>query len=249
MIDWKLASKYARLVHTAEQIRPGAPTDEGVAALVQKEGYSILETIYGDDLATDLDPRLGLEVTFGFVAVSGDGEAVVALRGTDNIWEWLEDGKFLMVPWGPGNTEDGFTGVYKSLRLRQEPGAVNVGVRDYVVSLVKTGQVKTLTICGHSLGGALATLLTSTLTSYDVTSYTFASPRAGDHLFAGRYNDLLRQKTFRVENRFDLVPKLPPILPLPYEHVAEKHELKGKFSFNPAQEHHLTTYLELMESM
>jgi predicted lipase len=251
MIDWRQALKYGRLVHAAEQIRPGAPTDIGVEALIKREGYDLLETVYGDDLATDLDPRLGLEVTFGFVARSADGEAVVALRGTDNIWEWLQDGKFLMVPWGPGFTEDGFTAVYKSLRLRQaQAGAPTVKVKDYVASLYESKQVTRLTTCGHSLGGALATLLTSALPRYyPVTSYTFASPRVGDHDFAETYNSYPRWMTYRVENRFDLVPKLPPVLPLPYEHVADKYELKGKFSFNSAQEHHLTTYLSLMEGL
>jgi predicted lipase len=247
MIDWKLALKYARLVRAAEQVKPGAPTDDAVKSLVEQEGYTLLETVYGDDLATDLDPRLGLEVTFGFVAVSPDGEAVSVLRGTDNVWEWLEDGKFLMVPWGPGLTEDGFTGVYRSLRVKG--AAAQVGARDYLLSLLSAGQAKRVTVCGHSLGGALATLLAASLAGRDVSSYTFASPRVGDHLFSGRYDELLAGKTFRVENRFDLVPKLPPPFPLPYEHVGERCELKGKFSFNPAQEHHLETYITLMEAL
>lgn len=253
MIDWNLALKYAQLVKLAESVRPEGSYGQDVIDKIEALGYTFLNAIYGDDLATDLDPKLGMEVTFGFVAVSKDLECVVAIRGTDNIWEWIEDGKFLMVPWRLGNTEDGFTGVYKSLRLKlSQPTAANVYVKDYVKSLFDTEQVNRLTVCGHSLGGALATL-----SVIDVcidchclcNCYTFASPRTGDHIFSGEYNAYLKLNTFRVENRFDLVPKLPPILPLPYEHVAEKYELKGKFSFNPAQEHHLTTYIDLITQM
>jgi hypothetical protein len=47
----------------------------------------------------------------------------------------------------------------------------------------------------------------------------------------------------------DLVPKLPPILPLPYEHTNTPFELvapMGAIQDNLACEHHLTTYLWLM---
>jgi hypothetical protein len=49
------------------------------------------------------------------------------IRGTDTILEWLHDASFLMVPTpivgAHSFTEDGFTAVYRSLRIGQANGA------------------------------------------------------------------------------------------------------------------------------
>ena len=112
-----------------------------------------------------------------------------------------------------------------------------------------------VTVCGHSLGGALATLLTLDVglnTSCRApTAYTYASPRTGDHTFAGTYNAVI-PASYRIANRQDLVPKLPPILPLPYEHVNTQYELNPPpDGINPTIGcmHHLTTYLWLMSKL
>jgi len=109
-----------------------------------------------------------------------------------------------------------------------------------------------VTVCGHSLGGALATLLTLDVglntSCRTPTAYTYASPRTGDHIFAGSYNAAI-PSSYRIENRQDLVPKLPPPLPLLYEHVNTKFELiplPGKINPTLLCMHHLTTYLWLM---
>jgi hypothetical protein len=55
-----------------------------------------------------------------------------------------------------------------------------------------------------------------------------------------------------VVNRKDLVPQLPPPLPLPYEHVNTPEELNpANGSINPtiACMHHMATYLWLMGSL
>ncbi len=237
---------YASLVQVAEGVPPGQEYGPTQLNQLRDLGYELLEVIYGDDLATDLTPNLGGRVTFGFVAKKGS-EAVAALRGTANILEWVQDGKFLMVPnpVGPGLAEDGFVSVYRSLRLRALSGATEVTAAGYLRSLVASGQVMTTGTLGHSLGGALASLLA--LGAASAFSRTWGSPRVLDHVGAGSYNQRVPD-TRRFENRFDLVPKLPLPFPLPYEHVSQRVELNGKFSLNPAQEHHLTTYISLMRA-
>jgi hypothetical protein len=90
--------------------------------------------------------------------------------------------------------------------------------------------VNSLTICGHSVGGALATLLALDLAANaaapfnEPTVYTYASPRTGDATFVSTYNHVV-PNTFRIANRLDLVPKLP--LPPLYDHVL------GLFELNP----------------
>ena len=149
-----------------------------------------------------------------------------------------------------GFTEDGFTAVYRSLRIGQAKGTL--AAKDSIKSYLDTGAATSVTVCGHSLGGALATLLTLDValntSCRTPTAYTYASPRTGDHLFAGSFNAAI-SRSYRVANRQDLVPKLPPILPLPYEHVNTEYELNPPFNgmnYTIPCMHYLTSYLWLM---
>lgn len=253
-INWNTAIQYAVLVKIAESVDPSGSYGDVEINQIKTAGYTFLQTIYGDDLATDIDPHLGDIVTFGFLAVSGAGELVAAIRGTDTILEWLHDASFLMVPTpiagSHGFTEDGFTAVYRSLRIGQANGTQSA--RDSIQGYLANSAAAAVTVCGHSLGGALATLLTLDVglnTSCGTpTAYTYASPRTGDHIFAGSYNAAIAS-SYRIENRQDLVPKLPPPLPLLYEHVNTKYELippRNQVNETLLCMHHLTTYLWLM---
>jgi lipase (class 3) len=253
-INWNTAIQYANLVKIAESVNPTGTYGPNEIGAITSAGYSFLETVYGDDLATDIDSHLGDVVTFGFLAVSAANELVAAIRGTDTILEWLHDASFLMQPTpisgSHGYTEDGFTAVYNSLRIGQANGTLST--RDSIKSYIDTGAATSVTVSGHSLGGALATFLTLDValntSCRTPTAYTYASPRTGDHTFAGSFNAAV-PACYRVANRQDLVPKLPPILPLPYEHVNTLYELNPPpNAINPTIPcmHHLTTYLWLM---
>ena len=77
---------------------------------------------------------------------------------------------------------------------------------------------------GHSLGGALCTLLAADLgasvksgsRNFTVTAINFGSPRVGNRAFVAMYNDLVPDSV-RVVNGDDLVPTLPALLG--YRHV------------------------------
>ena len=255
-IDWNVAIRYAKLVQLAESIPPGGDDDQLKLAL-SNASYTYLETLYGNELSTDIDPHIGEIVSFGFLALSPANELIAAIRGTATMLEWLHDASFLMMP-SPvpgimGLTEDGFTAIYKSLRTDRPSGSTSAvtAIRSHLAA----GTGKTVTVCGHSLGGALATLLTADVavnTSCKTPLvYTFASPRTGDHLFARGYNSAV-PASYRIVNRQDLVPQLPPIIPLPYEHVNTKYELNppfGEIKQTLLCMHHLTTYIWLMEQL
>lgn len=256
-IDWNLAIRYAALVKTAESVAPSGTYSPTQIAAIKSAGYTYLQTLYADDLATDIDPHIGEVVAFGFIAVSDAKELVVAIRGTDTILEWLHDGSFLMVPspvvGAGGLTEDGFTAVYRSLRCGVATGTLSA--KDSIKSYLDKGTASTVTVCGHSLGGALATLLTLDVklnTPCNApTAYTYASPRIGDHLFAGSYNPAIAA-SYRVANRQDLIPKLPSILPLPYEHVNTQYEVNlppNAIAPTIPCMHRLTTYLWMMSQL
>ncbi len=161
-INWNTAIQYAGLVKIAEGVAPDADYGQAEISLIQAAGYRLVQPLYGDDLATDIDPHVGDVVSFGFLAISPTKEIVAAVRGTDTILEWLHDASFLMVPspiaGAHGFTEDGFTAVYRSLRIGRADGTVSA--KDSIKSYLDTGAAATVTVCGHSLGGALATLLT-----------------------------------------------------------------------------------------
>lgn len=255
-IDWNVAIKYAKLVQLAASIPP-AGDDNQLKLALTNAGYTYLETLYGNELSTDIDPHAGEIVSFGFIALSPSNELVASIRGTATILEWLHDASFLMVP-SPiaglmGLTEDGFTAIYRSLRTDRAAGSTSAVAA--IKSHLTAGAAKTVTVCGHSLGGALATLLTVDVAlntpCKSPVGYTYASPRTGDHLFAHGYNASV-PASYRIVNRQDLVPQLPPILPLPYEHVNTKYELNppfGKIKQSLACMHHLTTYVWLLEQL
>lgn len=172
-------------------------------------GYTLAEKIYADDI-TDGVPDYKV---FGFIARSGS-DVIVAIRGTEGVWEWLMDFLFLPVPFpylSAGRTEQGFTNFYATFHTGPNPSYPRVV--DALRTLCGDGSVQTLRISAHSLGSALATLLAIDVAGNGVfaspTVYTFASPRVGDKVFAGTYDGLV-PNTWRIANLNDIVPQLPP---------------------------------------
>jgi Lipase (class 3) len=256
--DLNVAIEYGILVKDAEAVpppqtvyNPGAVINVTYGAI--NVNYDVVTTFYGNDLATDINPGRALDiVSFGFVAQDPAGNVVIAIRGTEGIKEWVQDAKFLAVrcPFlaGAGLTEDGFTAVYESLRIAQDPTSKRLV--DALPGLPFLRPVASLVITGHSLGGALATLLAldvaaNTALGTNLSAWTFASPRTGDPSFADTYNQVV-PNTVRIANRMDLVPKLP--LPPLYQHVLGIFELNPmlKVKLDILCQHHLTTYLFLL---
>jgi triacylglycerol lipase len=62
-----------------------------------------------------------------------------------------------------------------------------------------------LFICGHSLGGAMATIATSRLADKVTCLYTYGSPRAGTRSFVNSFST----EHYRHVNNNDIVPKVP----------------------------------------
>ncbi len=84
------------------------------------------------------------------------------------------------------------------------------GLAEYLRALRAERPARPLFLTGHSLGAAVATLAAQRIA--DVAAlYTFGSPRPGD----ARFRRTLRVSAFRFVNNNDLVPWLPPPLPLP----------------------------------
>ena len=265
-MDLNKAILYGQLVNEAYKVPPsdlsnraGNTVSAGLGP--SKTAFEVIVSIYANDLATDATkPGTSKTVSIGLLLWQASlGEAVIAIRGTEGLLEWFQDAKidtekfpFLAEA---GETEDGFTDVYKSIAVSAPAGK---SVTESLATIFGTRQVNSLTICGHSLGGALATLQALDVAANsrfkNPTVYTYASPRTGDAQFASTYNRMV-PNTFRIVNRVDVVPKLP--LAPPYDHVHGQYKLTALKFFPPAIlvepdplcEHVLETYLHLLSKL
>lgn len=223
--------------------------------VIPGKNYKVLKTIYANDLATDMSPDKAISEgykTIGIVAVNEADrtDVFIAVRGTEGIWEWLQDAKFFPRPFhnvpGSGLTEDGFTDMYLSFSLTPSPSSTFL--KD-VASLLSPNAA--VTVAGHSLGAALATLFALDMafnTRFQICLYTLASPRVGDLTFHNLFDHVV-PSAFRVANRLDVVTQLPP--PLLYFHVGDDTELvpPGAMEFTVPCEHHLTTYFNMLATL
>jgi hypothetical protein len=260
-MDLTQAILYGQLINAAYAILPGATTNAaGQVITVGAASYQVVTSIYANDLATDMNPDRGkARVCIGLILqATSAGDVVIAIRGTEGIDEWIHDAQFLMVPCpflaSGGHTEDGFTAMYLSMTTSLDPTCPSV-TRAFA-ALPFPRPVTSLTICGHSLGSALATLLALDIAANTVfktpTVFTYASPRTGGPQFVATYNHIVPDTT-RIAGRLDLVPKLP--LPPLYEHVLGLYELNSiKLGIPPrilvkpelACLHFLSSYLYLL---
>ncbi|XP_004297954.1 PREDICTED: uncharacterized protein LOC101295618 [Fragaria vesca subsp. vesca] len=161
---------------------------------------------------------------------------VVAFRGTEQArWKDLRT-DLMLAPTGLNperiggdfkqevQVHSGFLSAYDSVRIR-------------IISLIKLaiGYIDDLAeplhrwhvyVTGHSLGGALATLLALELASSQlakrgvitISMYNFGSPRVGNKRFADIYNEKVKD-SWRVVNHRDIIPTVPRLMG--YCHVAQ----------------------------
>ncbi|MCP2226683.1 lipase [Pseudomonas sp. FSL W5-0299] len=129
-----------------------------------------------------------------------DEVILISVRGTKELVDFVRDTDAEQVPFeeGVGKTHQGFYKAYK---------AMSKFVQVYLDQF-HTGQK--IIICGHSLGGAIATLLAEALrrspNAYDILLYTYGSPRAGDADFV---NGAVGLAHHRMVNSNDPIPSVP----------------------------------------
>jgi triacylglycerol lipase len=78
---------------------------------------------------------------------------------------------------------------------------------DVMIVIGKQLKNRRMSICGHSLGGAMATIAGSRLMEHNPVLYTFGSPRVGNSAFVKECKDL---EHYRFVNNNDLVTVIPP---------------------------------------
>ena len=143
----------------------------------------------------------------------------VAFRGSSNLENWIDDAQFSHTCFNNNICIDkGFHKLYETLNHT-------------IIKKINKHQNKNLLITGHSLGAALATLLTYELNKdYNISLITFGSPRVGNKEFV---KEMLKQNFLsnRITHYFDIVPHLPQEI-LNYKHLPGEiwyNELNSEF--------------------
>jgi triacylglycerol lipase len=193
---------------------------------------------------------LGDPTCYGYLARNAEGVYVAAIRGTEGVLEWVEDGEFVPIPHPvAGYVEQGFFGIYQSLTYRPIGGVATSAAQGLAVAV---GSAE-LIVMGHSLGSTLATYLTFDLASpvllgARVQGCYFASPRPGDAPFAAAFDH--RVGSYNLYNyELDVVPRVPfgpSYTDLPRVNWIGINAAKARIAFDLACHHHLTSYCAML---
>jgi hypothetical protein len=191
-----------------------------------------------------IDPDSGQRVFFGFVAAKPGGPAVLAIRGTYNYSEWFTDFDAFPTAFPPlpgSNVATGFYEFYQNVQFI-DPGTMISAAHPAFGSFTDG-----LLVAGHSLGGAIATLLAadwmSQVPSLDLTLVTAASPAVGDYAFFTDFSALV-PNSYRYNNYYDSVANF---LNLVYYQVDTEISMYSYEIYpTPECEHSLATYVYLL---
>lgn len=181
-------------------------------ASYESDKTKLSETLSGLGLTLDpvniKDSNTG---TQGLLAYNND-VVIVAFRGTEDFKDWL------------GNAQV-WDNEIKNGPACSQTVKVHQGFNEAVRSVTGDGRLysriaelqqagRKFYITGHSLGGALATILAYLATDNNAIHidgvYTFGQPPVGNSGFRQCYDAQLLEKTFRFVNYKDVVPRLKP---------------------------------------
>ncbi|KAJ3173815.1 hypothetical protein HK101_011026 [Irineochytrium annulatum] len=151
----------------------------------------------------------------GMQAFAGVNDAlqtiVVSFRGSSDFLNWVNNLNLIKAdspfPSAPSDVKvhSGFLNIYNALRSR---------VRSTLTNLKAANPSYSLTITGHSLGGAVASLYAADLVnlfpSTSIGLYTMGEPRVGNKAWYSFYSGLNLKGVYRGVNYNDIVPHLPP---------------------------------------
>nr|XP_043607998.1 phospholipase A1-IIgamma-like [Erigeron canadensis] len=198
------------------------------------------------------DPWLGQSNWMGYIAVStkkakrllGRRDIMVSWRGTIQAAEWVENFDFPLVSASSVFKESKCTQVHSgflSIYISSHPDSRfnKTSARDQVLSTVKQLVEKyeeeetSITVIGHSLGGALATLSGGDIAvnGYNkpksenkkpvpVTVFAYGNPFLGNLCLHELLNKQEHLRILRTVNVIDYIPLLPPLVG--YIHVGRE---------------------------
>jgi len=156
-----------------------------------------------------------------------DGTTWVAIEGSDESVDWRRNLEFVFTA---SDTHAGFANYATLLMAQMLAAGVNLHLSERLV------------LCGHSLGGAVATIIASHLQPSfpHLGLITFGSPRPGGR----RFRDRLQVPHLRYVHGDDVVPHLPSSL-FGFRHTAHPQVLPipGDGLFNSISDHAMAGYI------
>jgi predicted lipase len=169
-----------------------------------------------NNLETIIDKK-GEQVVIGFN--SNYNSIFVGFRGSSNIQNWIDNLKFSQItPYN--NTQiivaKGFYQLYSSLKE---------DIQVITKQLSSKYATNSILVTGHSLGGALATIMVFDLLyaepgNLHPTLITFGSPRVGNAEFASIMSNFDIYSN-RITHYYDMVPHVPQEF-LKYSHISQE---------------------------
>jgi triacylglycerol lipase len=152
--------------------------------------------------------------TQGFLAAD-DKIVLVAFRGTElsDLQDVLDDAQATFTPFGDDDLKREVHSGFDAALAR-----VSTEIEQQIVSFINPvggKRARQVFITGHSLGGALATLMFARLMLHGQrpvpTMYTYGCPRVGNSAFARELDRSYPERIHRIVNETDIVPNLPPL--------------------------------------
>jgi predicted lipase len=228
-------------------------------------------TIHSYIIMNDFLPWKSMPEFYGYIAQKdGADESVVAIRGTVGATEWFDNVHPGIVPFevAPGGIEAGFKQIFGTIKIvpkgwdphapapQPHAGTFAEQVLSAVAAnsekpVAQVAQEHTITVGAHSLGSALATLYVMENVSKQLLKtplvYLFASPRVGDPTFVKTYDAFPGLTCWRISNKNDLVPNVPPDV-WGFGEVATLFQVDdtGKVKDNGGCHHAMTTYMHML---
>lgn len=154
-------------------------SDEAYKDKIELKGY---DSKFIEDKDTDTQCHI----------LHDEGEVYIVFRGTESFTDWANN---LKVKFNEEGIHSGFNRAYNSIRFKIMNHLNDIDYR-----------FKSIFVCGHSRGGALAVICAHRL-KHVTRVATFGSPMVGDKDFHKAYQR--HDRTFRWENYLDFVTRLP----------------------------------------
>jgi len=163
----------------------------------------------------------GNEDIFGYV-FQMQNTIYVVIRGTvlDSIQNWINNANFVLTPLWSGSTVQVHSG------FKKDTGEIYQGILVAIKALLNGCPSCSIMLTGHSLGGAISSILALELdrdlpSTVTFDQITYGSPRTGNPAFVTLHKSIV-QNSYRVVNKKDIVPRLPTHLLNFFNHVPEE---------------------------
>jgi len=162
----------------------------------------------------------------GFVAETASKRCVVAFRGSLSAKNWYADADFLLRPWPPVERKRQDTSWCRDCYVHTGFATAYEELHPAVVDAMAELQCQRVSVTGHSLGAAVATIaafdLRARLGVQVDAVWTFGKPRLGNYAFVKAFEAAAERQAvspslWRVVHYHDPVPRAPPDVPFLYE--------------------------------